>query len=59
MEPELESFGLWLENWFGKIKKEGDEMSRGYRRMNTSPLNESTKRYKATNSQLKGIHQRD
>ena len=30
MEPDLESFRLWLENWIWKIKREDDEMSRGY-----------------------------
>ena len=44
MEPDLESIGLWLENWIWKVKREDDEMSRGYRRIGTSTLKESTKR---------------
>ena len=35
MEPDLESFRLWLENWIWKVKREDGEMSRGYRKMNT------------------------
>ena len=27
MEPNLESFGLWLENWIWKVKKENGGMS--------------------------------
>ena len=35
MEPGLESFRLWLKNWIWKVKREDDEMSRGYRRIGT------------------------
>ena len=47
-------FEEWNHNWkvlgcgwiigFGKLKREDDEISRGYRRICTSPLKESTKR---------------
>ena len=26
MEPDLESIGLWFENWIWKVKREDDEM---------------------------------
>ena len=26
MEPDLESFGLWLESWIWKVKKKRDEL---------------------------------
>ena len=29
-EQDLESLGLWLENWIWKVKREDNEMSRGY-----------------------------
>ena len=32
------------EHGFGKLKREDDEISRGYRMIDTSPLKESTKR---------------
>ena len=35
MEQDLESLGLWLENWIWKVKREDDEMSRDYRRIET------------------------
>ena len=35
MKPELESFGLWLENWILKVKREDDGMSRGYKKIDT------------------------
>ena len=30
MEQNLESLGLWLENWIWKVKREENEMNRGY-----------------------------
>ena len=30
MKQNLESIGLWLENWIWKVKREDDEISRGY-----------------------------
>ena len=46
MEQNLESLGLWLENWIWKVKREENEMNRGYIKgyIFTSPLKESTKR---------------
>ena len=46
MEQDLESLGLWLENWIWKVKREDDEISRGYIEgyILTSLLKESTKR---------------
>ena len=40
----MESFGLRLKIWLWKGEGEDDEMSRGNRRIGTSPLKESTKR---------------
>ena len=60
MEYDLESFGLNLKILLWKCEREDDEVSRGYKRINTySQLKESTKRYEATNSPLKGTHPRD
>ena len=46
MEQDLESLGLWLENWIWKVKREDDEMSKGHieGQILTSPLKESSKR---------------
>ena len=46
MEQDLESLGLWLENWIWKVKREDDEMSRSYieGQILTLPLKKSIKR---------------
>ena len=46
IEKDLESLGLWLENWIWKVKREDGEMGKGYIEgyILTSPLKESTKR---------------